>query len=123
MDTEEVFACSLQESYYEISGKSFVKPPLLSHTPDYDHYDSNVSQYEDDTIGTPLLYAIEPLSNVEDDVFALDQDFPKEALITPDYYKTKTIEDPILISELHDYADAPVYSVPQENYRLWLEKF
>lgn len=124
MDAEEVFSCSLQESYYGDNDYTFIKPPLLSHTPDYDQTESTHSDQED-LIGTPLLYAIEPLSIPEDDMFSLDQDQDDNHHVIALEQLAKPRLDTILIPDSadRDHVDAGFSTVPQDNYRIWLEKF
>ncbi|CAH02378.1 Atg41p [Kluyveromyces lactis] len=129
MDAEEVFACSLRESYCDTTDYTFVKPPLLSHTPDLDEEDStSFSQFYDNLdsdlnnshlIHTPLLYSVDPSTSfLDDEMFSLDQDTATSTLSKPrsENQKAIVIQDSI-------GTDTGFSTVPQDNYRIWLEKF
>ncbi|CDO93298.1 unnamed protein product [Kluyveromyces dobzhanskii CBS 2104] len=128
MDSEEVFACSLRESYYGTTDYTFVKPPLLSHTPDFDDCASLEHMCESadaalSLIHSPLLYSVDPSSSfLDDDIFSLDQEQEQDQgrTMAKAMVKPRSGTDAIVIQ---DPVDAGFSTVPQDNYRIWLEKF
>ena len=145
MDTEEVFACSLRDSSFcDTIDYTIVKPPLLSHTPDFsfdeeEHY--GLPQL--DQTQTPLLYAVEPVpAFLDEDMFSLDQDQNqsqghgqdqdridqqnKDLFTFPVWTKSRNggndAHSSVLIQN-SSKTDSSFSTVPQDNYRIWLQSF